>query len=72
MMRLYIDGVEVGSRAETRKLNPSTHGPAFGTGLHEFDGNIHGLIDEVSMYDRALTANEILAIYNADIAGKCK
>jgi hypothetical protein len=31
-----------------------------------------GLIDEVEIFDRALTSNEILAIYNADSAGKCK
>ena len=30
----------------------------------------HGLIDEVSIYDRALSGEEILAIFNADVAGK--
>ena len=30
-----------------------------------------GLMDKVSVYSRALTAAEILAIYNADGAGKC-
>ena len=30
-----------------------------------------GLLDEVSLYSRALTAAEIQAIYNADGAGKC-
>jgi hypothetical protein len=30
-----------------------------------------GLIDEPSLYNRALTATEIQAIYNADAAGKC-
>jgi hypothetical protein len=30
-----------------------------------------GLIDEVSIYDRALAASEIAAIYNAGSAGKC-
>jgi uncharacterized repeat protein (TIGR01451 family) len=30
-----------------------------------------GLIDEVSLYNRALTASEVQAIYNADAAGKC-
>lgn len=32
----------------------------------------HGLIDEVSLYNRALNASEIQAIYNAGSAGKCK
>jgi len=32
----------------------------------------HGLIDEVSIYNAALTANEIAAIYGAGAAGKCE
>jgi PKD repeat protein len=31
-----------------------------------------GLIDEVSLYNRALTGSEIQAIYNEDSQGKCK
>ena len=31
-----------------------------------------GLIDEVSLYNRALSASEIQAIFNAGTAGKCK
>ncbi len=31
----------------------------------------HGLIDEISLYNRALTDGEIQAIYNADLVGKC-
>jgi hypothetical protein len=31
-----------------------------------------GLIDEVSIYNRALSDSEIMAIYSADSAGKCK
>ena len=33
--------------------------------------HFHGLVDEVSVYNRALTAPEIQAIYNAGSAGKC-
>jgi hypothetical protein len=32
----------------------------------------HGLIDELEIYDRALDASEIQAIYKAGSAGKCK
>jgi hypothetical protein len=32
----------------------------------------HGLIDEVELYNRALSVTEIQAIYNAGSAGKCK
>ena len=32
----------------------------------------HGLIDEVGLFNRALSESEIQAIYNAGSAGKCK
>jgi hypothetical protein len=32
-------------------------------------GNVNGITDELSVYNRALTASEILAIYNAGNAG---
>jgi hypothetical protein len=31
-----------------------------------------GLLDEISIYNRALSVSEIAAIYNADAGGKCK
>ena len=65
MMRLYLDGVEIGSMAETRALD-------MGSNVLIGGADMHGLIDEVAFYNRALTRNEILAIYNAGIAGKCK
>jgi uncharacterized repeat protein (TIGR01451 family) len=34
-------------------------------------GNFNGTIDEASLYNRALSAAEILGIYNAGTAGKC-
>jgi len=35
------------------------------------DANYRGVIDEVSLYGRALTDAEIAAIYNARNGGKC-
>lgn len=35
-------------------------------------GNFSGLADEVEIFDRALSASEIQAIFNAGAAGKCK
>jgi len=44
-------------------------------GLRPYDGGagarFAGLMDEVSLYDRALTAAEIQTIYSADSLGKC-
>jgi len=33
---------------------------------------VNGLVDEVELFDRALAASEISAIYNAGHSGKCK
>src|SRR5262249_41387686 len=35
------------------------------------DFYLNGSLDEVSLYNRALTAGELLAIYNAGVSGKC-
>lgn len=74
-IKLYVNGV-------LRATNPYT-GPAPRTTNHMIGasywstvhGNVlpvHGLIDEVQIFNRALTANEIAAIYNAGTAGYCK
>jgi hypothetical protein len=34
--------------------------------------NLDGLVDEVEILNRALSASEIQAIFNAGSAGKCK
>ncbi len=67
----YVDGVEVGSQvitnSDTYRLNRFVEIGYYCCG--EF---FKGLIDEVSVYTRALSAPEIKAIYDADSAGKCK
>ncbi len=37
----------------------------------DVSANYNGIIDEVSLYNRALTATEVQAIYNAGSEGKC-
>ncbi len=45
----------------------------FGTsGQSAWDHKLKGLLDEVSLYNRALSSTEIAAIYSAGSAGKCK
>jgi hypothetical protein len=57
-LRLYVNGVEVGSRALTGTIRTST-------GVLRIGGNtvwsewFRGLIDEVRVYNRALTLQEI-------------
>lgn len=78
-MRLYVNGSIV---AETitvirpfRELDPN-YNP--GVGIGNTQGNssynhpFHGIIDELSVYDRALSENEIKAIFKVGNSGKCK
>jgi hypothetical protein len=72
--RLYVNGAQLAWRTEAAPLVydpsavPVTIGSdwAFGRSSLPFVGRI----DEVSLYDRALTAGEIFDIYRADFAGK--
>jgi hypothetical protein len=69
-LKLYVDGALDGSVPATGPIAPTTEplriGGA-GSGPWFFDGRV----DEVSLYDRALSAVEIQAIYNAGAGGKC-
>jgi hypothetical protein len=45
----------------------------FGTsGQSYYDRRLHGTLDEVALYNRALSSNEIVALYLSGSAGKCK
>ena len=70
---LYINGVQQ-AQANIGVVTPRTIGDLY-LGLRPHDGGagtrFAGLMDEVSLYNRALSASEIEAIYNASGAGKC-
>ena len=74
-IRLYVNGSEVASGQGTLPTSAtpagfnigSTQGPEGTADFQDFQG----LIDEVSIYNRALSASEIAAIYAAGSAGKC-
>ena len=70
---IYADGVaensETLSTANQDNSLPLWIGYNPGEGTR---GHWKGMIDEVSVYNRALSASEIAAIYNADTDGKCK
>jgi hypothetical protein len=72
---IYVNGVLDNSVPKTGTILASTAGPLFigqnvgGAGSGEF---FNGLIDEVAIYNRALSAEEVAAIFNARSAGKCK
>ncbi|HUC40844.1 MAG TPA: LamG domain-containing protein, partial [Gemmatimonadales bacterium] len=67
VMRLYLDGVEVGNTAITGTVDPGD-GVLYGSGDEPMDG----LLDEVDIFNRALDPSEVRAIFEAGSAGKCK
>jgi len=70
-MKLYFNGQPVATNVIGAKVITATSSTLRISG----DDNDHvyfdGLIDEASVYNRALPAAEIAAIYNAGSAGKC-
>lgn len=71
---LYVNGAQVASRDELGALvydaAPVPVTIASDWAFNTSNARFNGRIDEVALYNRALTADEILSIYNADFAGK--
>jgi hypothetical protein len=77
LMTLYENGALVAQTTTTvRPFGPldPTQQPGVGIGnsndLSSYDVPFNGLIDELSVYNRALTASEVLGIYKAGSDGK--
>ncbi len=77
-LRIYIDGAFAGSRPFRGTPSGNTrpvHIGAFITRdvtFMNFTRHFNGVIDEVEIFNRALTAHEIEAIYLAGSTGRCK
>lgn len=81
-VRLYVDGVEVGDGTQhtgdikygLADSNALVLGRFAGDGCSGFGTNLPftGDVDEVEIFDRALSATEVRAIYGAGSWGKCK
>jgi uncharacterized delta-60 repeat protein len=69
--RLYVNGVSVGQRVRANGIYPTTSRVFIGREDSNNNRFFSGLIDEPTIYSRALTDGEILAIYNAGGEGKC-
>ena len=67
---LYIDGAHVITEVDFNTI-PDAETPLF-IGQSELNYFFNGLIDEVEIFNRALSASEIQALYDAGSAGKCK
>lgn len=71
---LYVDGSAVGSTSYSPAIDLNSNLSYIGAGLiggtTEFFWD--GLIDEVEIFNRALSPQEIQDLFNAGSAGKCK
>ena len=71
--RLYLNGLQIGQQTAGSNVNTGTGGAAFIGRLPELPARFYnGQIDELSLYNRALTDAEITSVFNAGIAGKLK
>lgn len=72
--RLYVNGLEMASKEGLGALvyDAAAVPVTIGSDWESNKSGSHfiGAIDEVALYNRALTADEILGIYNADFLGK--
>jgi parallel beta-helix repeat protein len=72
-LRVYINGVQDPNTAVATGTMGSDAGVTKAIGSHGgLDQFFSGLIDEVEVFNRALTADEIQSIFNAGGSGKCK
>ncbi len=71
-IRLYVNGVQVDSGEPSPGPIPTASGD-LAIGMEGSNGgNFDGLIDEVEVFNRALTQTEIQSIVAAGASGKCK
>jgi Concanavalin A-like lectin/glucanases superfamily/PKD domain len=77
--KVYVNGVLEKSVPKTGTILPTTEGGSLAIGAEIFGDSyvpngehFEGLIDEVEIFNRALSADEIKAIYRVGSAGKCK
>jgi Leucine-rich repeat (LRR) protein len=71
--QLYVNGALEAQASVSFAQDYGTQPLYFGTsGQSYWDGKLNGMLDEVSLYNRALSSNEVAAVFAAGAAGKCK
>jgi hypothetical protein len=71
-LQIFVNGRLEGSAAISFPQDYGNFPLYFGTTGQSWDRRFKGRLDEVSLYNRGLSSNEIAAIYAAGSAGKCK
>jgi uncharacterized repeat protein (TIGR02543 family) len=70
-MRIYVNGVQQASAAVSGAIDAVTDPIVIGRNVVAPDHAWQGLIDEVDLFNRALSSTEIASIYSSGSAGKC-
>jgi len=70
-LKIFVDGELLGVEVINNLFVPNPSAPLT-IGQAEGLGYMNGMIDEMTIYNRALSEAEILTIANAQSAGKCK
>jgi hypothetical protein len=72
LQTLYLDGLSVATGAATNSIGYDAQSLLLGRGRQNGTANffLQGLIDEATIYSRALNGAEIASVYNAGPAGK--
>lgn len=73
-LKFYVDGALVASADATLRANSLDNGHPLRIGSRSSTeaGLLQGSIDEIELFNRILTDEEVLALYNAGSGGKCK
>jgi len=69
-LRLYVNGIEQSSSYHPYPIDYGNRPMFFGTSGEKWDGHLAGSLDEVSLYDNALSADQVQAIYRFAQHGK--
>ena len=70
-LKLYVNGSLDSQMAVTGPIITTTQPVRIGGDAPAGPYYFNGMVDEISLYNRALSSNEIAAIYNAGTSGKC-
>ena len=70
--RIYIDGALDRSSSDQTPVNLQSLNVYLGADGRDDNNFYSGQLDEVELFQRALSQSEIQSIFNADTAGKCK
>jgi hypothetical protein len=71
-MRIYVDGAEKANAPQAGAIDPTTDPVVIGRNVVNTPMAWQGEIDEVELFNRALSQSEIQSIFNAGSVGKCK